>query len=66
MRFGHSVARNRRTSRKRNGAFGDVWTWTAIDADTKLVCCWAIGKRDWETAHYFVSDLEQRLVNRIQ
>ena len=49
-----------------NGAVGDAWTWTAIDADTKLECCWAIGKRDWETAHYFVNDLESRLANRIQ
>jgi IS1 family transposase len=49
-----------------NGAYGDVWTWTAIDADTKLICTWAIGKRDWETASAFVNDLQERLANRIQ
>jgi IS1 family transposase len=49
-----------------NGAVGDVWTWVALDADTKLACTWCVGKRDWETAHAFVSDLESRLANRIQ
>lgn len=49
-----------------NGAVGDVWTWTAIDADTKLICTWAIGKRDWQTASTFVNDLQERLANRIQ
>lgn len=49
-----------------NGAYGDAWTWTAIDADTKLVCCWAIGKRDQQTAQYFITDLQGRLANRVQ
>ncbi len=45
---------------------GDVWTWAAIDADTKLVPCWCLGKRDAETAETFVSDLASRLADRVQ
>jgi IS1 family transposase len=45
---------------------GDVWTWTAIDADTKLVPCWFIGTRDGGAAYEFISDLESRLANRVQ
>ena|SRR5579859_4794409 len=45
---------------------GDIWTWAAIDADTKLVPCWTLGKRDAETAESFVSDLASRLADRVQ
>jgi IS1 family transposase len=45
---------------------GDVWTWVALDADTKLICSWMVGRRDWATAKHFVDDLQQRLANRIQ
>src|SRR5579862_4374971 len=45
---------------------GDVWTWVAMDADTKLICSWWVGKRDWWTAKQFVDDLASRLANRIQ
>jgi IS1 family transposase len=45
---------------------GDAWTWAAIDADTKLVPCWTIGRRDPDTARVFVSDLAGRLADRIQ
>lgn len=48
------------------GEAGDVWTWVAIDADTKLVPSWRIGSRDSYTAHDFVSDLASRLANRVQ
>lgn len=44
----------------------DVWTWAAIDADTKLVPCWTLGKRDPETADAFVSDMASRLADRVQ
>src|SRR5450755_3027590 len=46
------------------GHAGDTWTWVAIDADTKLVCSWMVGHRDWQTAHAFVNDLQGRLANR--
>ena len=45
---------------------GDVWTWVALDADSKLVCSWSVGRRDWATAWHFVSDLQGRLANRVQ
>jgi IS1 family transposase len=48
------------------GGIGDVWTWTAIDADTKLVPCWAIGGRDAGYAHEFIHDLASRLAGRVQ
>jgi IS1 family transposase len=46
--------------------YGDVWTWTAIDAETKLVPCWYIGRRDAGAAREFIMDLASRLNNRIQ
>jgi len=46
--------------------YGDVWTWTAIDADTKLVPSWAVGRRDAFTAHGFILDLADRLAHRVQ
>ena len=48
------------------GYAGDVWTWTAIDADTKLVPCWMVGARDANAARDFIEDLAGRLANRIQ
>lgn len=45
---------------------GDVWTWVAIDADTKLVPSWRIGDRSGATAIEFVCDLSKRLANRVQ
>jgi IS1 family transposase len=45
---------------------GDVWTFVAVDADTKLVPTFRCGKRDVETTHAFVSDLAGRMKNRIQ
>ncbi|MDE3195731.1 MAG: DDE-type integrase/transposase/recombinase, partial [Acidobacteriota bacterium] len=45
---------------------GDVWTWTAIDADTKLIPCWMLGARDANAARDFMEDLAGRLANRIQ
>lgn len=45
---------------------GDVWIWAAIDADTKLIPSWLLGKRDAGCAAEFMQDLSSRLVNRIQ
>ncbi len=45
---------------------GDVWTWMAICADTKIVPCWLIGKRDAGCATEFMQDLAGRLANRVQ
>jgi len=45
---------------------GDVWTWVAMDADTKLICSWLVGKRDAGCATEFIQDLANRLANRVQ
>src|SRR5467141_2368063 len=45
---------------------GDVWTWTAIDADTKLIPSWFVGGRDSDAAIIFMDDLRSRLANRVQ
>jgi IS1 family transposase len=45
---------------------GDVWTWVALDAQTKLVPCWLVGKRDAGYAFQFINDLKGRLANRVQ
>lgn len=49
-----------------NPGAGDVWTWAAIDADSKLIPSWIIGPRDGVTARIFVNDLAGRLADRIQ
>jgi IS1 family transposase len=46
--------------------FGDVWTWVALDPDTKLVCTWLIGRRDAQDAQLFINDLASRLAHRVQ
>ena len=46
--------------------YGDVWTWTAIEQETKLVPCWHVGGRDAAAAYEFITDLASRLANRVQ
>ena len=64
--FCYAKDKNVPTSKKGEFGFGSVWTWTAIDADTKLVPCWMIGPRDAATATEFMQDLAGRLSNRVQ
>jgi IS1 family transposase len=45
---------------------GDTWTWTAIEADTKLIVSYFVGGRDGECAMWFMDDLRSRLANRVQ
>src|ERR1700681_349422 len=45
---------------------GDTWTWTAIDADNKLMISWLVGGRDSAYAMVFMDDLRSRLANRVQ
>ena len=45
---------------------GDTWTWTAIEAETKLIVSWLVGGRDSEYAMAFMDDLRSRLANRVQ
>jgi IS1 family transposase len=53
---------------EKQGQFGcgNVWTWVAIDAETKPIPTWTVGKRDAGTAHALIEDLAGRLSNRIQ
>jgi transposase-like protein len=46
--------------------YGDVWTWTAIDADSKLIVSYMLGLRDSGYATEFMQDLADRLANRVQ
>jgi IS1 family transposase len=52
--------------RAQNPAAGDCWTWVALDADSKLVVSWRVGKRDWESAKDLAVDIQKRLANRVQ
>lgn len=54
------------TDEQKAEGYGDIWTWTAIDADTKLIPSWFVGERDAGAAHEFVTDLAGRLRNRVQ
>lgn len=45
---------------------GDVWTWTALDADSKLIISWLVGSRDADAACSFMYDVKDRLTNRVQ
>lgn len=64
--FVGSKAKNTSEEDKAAGTAGDVWTWTAIDADTKLIPCWMVGGRHSGFANLFMEDLASRLANRVQ
>jgi len=57
--------KNTTADKKREG-WGDVWTWVAMDADTKIVPCWFVGQRDAGCAYHFIHDLAGRLASRVQ
>ncbi len=61
--FCYSKAKNVPEDKADEFGYGDVWTWTAIDADTKLVPSWLVGERTHEDAYVFLSDLKARLAN---
>jgi IS1 family transposase len=52
--------------RKGEYGIGSVWTWTAIDADTKLCISWLVGTRDAGSAHEFMTDVAGRIRTRVQ
>jgi len=64
--FVYAKAKNVPSEHNSEFGYGDVWTFTAIDADTKLVPCWKVGVRDADCAYEFLSDLKDRLANRAQ
>ena len=64
--FCYSKAKNVPTDKQGQFGYGDVWTWTAICADTKLIPTWYVGDRGAGSAWEFMQDLAPRLANRVQ
>jgi len=64
--FCYAKERNVPAEHKGEYGYGDVWTWTAICADCKLVFCWHMGRRDARNAAIFMGDAASRLSNRVQ
>lgn len=66
--WAYCYAKNKNVPEEHRGTFGygDVWTWTALCADTKLVPSWLVGERTVSDAWIFMTDLKSRLANRVQ
>jgi IS1 family transposase len=64
--FCYAKEKNVPADKKGQFGYGDVWTWTAICADSKLVPSWLVGSRDAEMASFFIEDLSSRLSHRVQ
>lgn len=64
--FCHAKQKNVSTAKAAPEGAGDVWTWTAIDADTKLIVAFHVGNRSGEDAMFLMDDLRDRLANRVQ
>jgi IS1 family transposase len=64
--FCYAKAKNVAAAKAAPENAGDIWTWTAICAETKLVMSWLVGGRDAGYAQEFIEDLEGRLASRIQ
>jgi IS1 family transposase len=64
--FTYAKQKNVAKAKKAPAEAGDTWTWTAIEADTKLIVSYLVGGRDGEYALAFMDDLRARLANRVQ
>jgi IS1 family transposase len=64
--FCYSKEKNVKGAKAAPQGSGNVWTWTALDADTKLICTWAVGGRDAESAQNIMEDLQSRVKTRMQ
>jgi IS1 family transposase len=64
--FCHAKQKNVATAKAAPEGAGDVWTWTALDADTKLIVSYFVGDRSGESAMVLMDDLRARLANRVQ
>lgn len=64
--FCYCKQKNVPDNKKDQFGYGDVWTWTALCADTKLVPFFLVGPREASVAKYFIDDLAKRLTNRVQ
>jgi IS1 family transposase len=64
--FTYAKQKNVAAAKAAPAGAGDTWTWTAIEADTKLIVSYFVGGRDGECAMWFMDDLRSRLANRVQ
>jgi len=64
--FCYAKEKNVPVKRRGEWGYGDVWAWVAIDADSKLVPCWYVGRRDAADARRFIDNLAARLAHRVQ
>jgi IS1 family transposase len=64
--FCYAKEKNVPDDRKGIMGYGDVWTFVAIDADTKIIPAWMVGNRDACNATSFIQDVARRLANRVQ
>jgi IS1 family transposase len=64
--FVYAKAKNVPTDKQGQFGYGDVWTWTALDADSKLMVSWLVGTRDAGAAYTFMMDVASRLRHRVQ
>ena len=64
--FVHAKAKNLPEEKRGQFGYGDIWTWTAIESDSKLIVSYNVGLRDAGYAHEFMNDVAGRLTNRVQ
>ncbi|WP_333909338.1 IS1 family transposase [Bradyrhizobium sp. CCBAU 11434] len=64
--FSYAKQKNVKFAKAAREASGDVWTWTAIDTDSRLIVSWHVGDRSQHTGIAFMGDLKARLANRVQ
>jgi IS1 family transposase len=64
--FCYAKAKNVPEEKKGQFGYGDVWTWTALDADSKLIVSWLVGPRVAECARELMRDVERRVPGRMQ
>src|SRR6266566_5883485 len=64
--FCYSKQKNVAAAKRKDVAYGDVWTWTALATDSKLIVSYLSGGRDSDYAMALMDDLRQRLANRVQ
>jgi IS1 family transposase len=64
--FVYAKAKNVPEAKRDTFGYGDVWTWTALDAESKLMISWLVGERSLEAARDFMADVASRLVLRPQ
>lgn len=64
--FTYAKQKNVKTAKRQDLAYGDTWTWTGIEGESKLIISWLVGGRDGDYAMAFMDDLRSRLANMVQ